>query len=296
MDFLTADPVRVTVVVATRNRRDELLRTLGRLTALPDRPPVIVVDNGSADGSAQAAARCFPGVEVVALARNAGAAARNSGVWRARTPYVAFSDDDSWWHAGALRRAARVLDADPRLGLVAARTLVGPGGEPDPVNEAMAASPLRDGGNAAVLGFLACACVVRRAAFLGVGGFSELLFFVGEEQLLAYDLAAAGWGRRYRPDVVGVPPSVVAAAGSGATPPGRVAQRRADRLAAPACGRGPGRDHEPGRTGGPGPGRLRRPGGRGAAAAPGARGPPQAPGRRGAADPDPGRGRAGRPG
>ena len=202
MDFLTADPARVTVVVATRNRRDELLRTLGRLTALPDRPAVIVVDNGSADGSAEAAARCFPGVEVVALARNAGAAARNAGVWRARTPYVAFSDDDSWWHAGALRRAARVLDADPRLGLVAARTLVGPGREPDPVNEAMAASPLRDGGNAAVLGFLACACVVRRAAFLGVGGFSELLFFVGEERLLAYDLAAAGWGRRYRPEVV----------------------------------------------------------------------------------------------
>lgn len=50
--------------------------------------------------------------------------------------------------------------------------------------------------------FLACACVVRRAAFLGVGGFSELLFFIGEERLLAYDLAAAGWGRHYRAEVV----------------------------------------------------------------------------------------------
>ena len=69
-------------------------------------------------------------------------------------------------------------------------TLVGPGREPDPVNETMAASPLREGGGAAVLGFLACACVVRKAAFVGVGGFSELLFFVGEERLLAYDLAA----------------------------------------------------------------------------------------------------------
>jgi GT2 family glycosyltransferase len=150
-----------------------------------------MVDNGSADGSAEAAARRFPRVEVVALARNAGAAARNAGVRRARTPYVAFSDDDSWWQPGALRRAAAALDADPRLGLVAARTLVGPGCEPDPVNEAMAASPLREGGGAAVLGFLACACVVRKAAFVGVGGFSELLFFVGEERLLAYDLAAA---------------------------------------------------------------------------------------------------------
>jgi glycosyltransferase involved in cell wall biosynthesis len=114
-----------------------------------------MVDNGSADGSAEAAARRFPRVEVVALARNAGAAARNAGVRRARTPYVAFSDDDSWWQPGALRRAAAALDAHPRLGLVAARTLVGPGCEPDPVNEAMAASPLREGGGATVLGFLA---------------------------------------------------------------------------------------------------------------------------------------------
>jgi len=197
-----SSPARVTVVIATRNRCEELLRTLGLLAALPEQPPVIVVDNGSGDGSAAAAARCFPGVEVVALARNAGAAARNVGVRQARTPYVAFSDDDSWWQAGALRRAAAALDADPRLGLVAARTLVGPRREPDPVNEAMAASPLRDSGGAAVLGFLACACVVRKAAFVAVGGFSELLFFVGEEQLLAYDLAAAGWGRRYRPEVV----------------------------------------------------------------------------------------------
>jgi GT2 family glycosyltransferase len=55
-----------------------------------------------------------------------------------------------------------------------------------------------------VLGFLACASVVRRTAFLAVGGFSEVLFFIGEERLLAYDLAAAGWGRRYLPEVVAV--------------------------------------------------------------------------------------------
>jgi GT2 family glycosyltransferase len=195
---------RVTVVIATRNRRGELLGTLGRLTRLPERPPVIVVDNGSADGSAEAAAQGFPAVEVVALARNAGAAARNAGVRRAQTPYVAFSDDDSWWEPGALATAAEVFDADPRLGLIAARTLVGPGCQPDPVNAAMARSPLRDNGAAEVLGFLACACVVRKAAFLGIGGFSELLFFVGEERLLAYDLAAAGWGRRYLPEVVAI--------------------------------------------------------------------------------------------
>lgn len=195
---------RVTVVIASRNRCQELLTTLGRLRQLPERPPVIVVDNGSGDGSVTTVRERFADIDVVALRRNRGAAARNLGAARARTPYVAFSDDDSWWEPGAITAAASALDADPRLGLVAARTLVGPERVPDPVNAAMAWSPLRDSGRPEVLGFLACACVVRRAAFLEAGGFSRLLFFGGEERLLAYDLAAAGWGRRYLEEVVAI--------------------------------------------------------------------------------------------
>jgi GT2 family glycosyltransferase len=54
----------------------------------------------------------------------------------------------------------------------------------------------------AVLGFLACASIVRRAAFLASGGFDPVVFFMGEETRLAYDLHAAGWGLAYCPDVV----------------------------------------------------------------------------------------------
>jgi GT2 family glycosyltransferase len=198
---------RLTVVIITRNRRAALLSTLARLTALPERPVLVVVDNGSEDGTVAAVRARYPRVRLVPLGRNHGAAARNIGVHLARTPYVAFSDDDSWWEAGALTRAAELFDAHPRLGLVAARVLVGPGRVPDPVNAAMAQSPLpADPGlpGPPVLGFLACGAVVRRRAFLEAGGFSSLLFFVGEERLLAYDLAAADWSRCYAPDVVAV--------------------------------------------------------------------------------------------
>jgi GT2 family glycosyltransferase len=44
--------------------------------------------------------------------------------------------------------------------------------------------------------------VLRRDAFLAAGGFSRLLLVGGEEQLLAYDLAAAGWAACYVPDIV----------------------------------------------------------------------------------------------
>jgi hypothetical protein len=53
-----------------------------------------------------------------------------------------------------------------------------------------------------VLGFLACAATVRRDAYLGAGGFDDVIFFYGEEQKLALDLAAAGWGLAYVPDLV----------------------------------------------------------------------------------------------
>ncbi|MGW4005013.1 glycosyltransferase family 2 protein, partial [Streptomyces nigra] len=53
------DP-RTTVVVITHNRRPELLRTLDRLAELPERPRVIVTDNGSTDGTAAAVTRHHP--------------------------------------------------------------------------------------------------------------------------------------------------------------------------------------------------------------------------------------------
>jgi GT2 family glycosyltransferase len=184
----------VTIVVATRNRPDRLAET-----AAHHRAPLIVVDNAS-DESVRLA-----GADVVRLDVNRGAAARNVGVERARTPYVAFADDDSYWAPGSLARAAALLRAHPRIALVAAEVRVGRAGRLDPVSAAMAAAPLGTppgGAGPSVLGFLACAVVVRRDAFLGVGGFLPRLFLHGEEALLAMDLAAAGWQLSYVPSLL----------------------------------------------------------------------------------------------
>lgn len=189
-----------TVVIATRDRCAELDRTLRRLSALRHPPPVVVVDNASTDGTARLVAEQHPQVDLVRAPENLGAAGRNLGVDRASTSYVAFSDDDSWWAEGALDRAEEVFAAHPEVGLVAARTLVGPEERLDPVNVAMARSPLPTPAGLPgprVLGFTACAAVARRRAFLAVGGFSATLFFGAEEKLLAYDLAAAGWDLVY---------------------------------------------------------------------------------------------------
>jgi GT2 family glycosyltransferase len=194
----------VTVVIATRNRVTELCRTLEVLLALPERPAVVVVDNASADGTAAAVRGRYPEVTVIRLRRNRRAVARNIGVRRAATRYVAFSDDDSWWEPGALAAACELLGKYQGVGLVTGRTLVGENAAEDPLNAVLAASPLPDDGlpGTRVLGFLGCAAVTRRDAFLRVGGYSGLLGIGGEEELLALDLAARGWAAVYVDAVV----------------------------------------------------------------------------------------------
>jgi N-acetylglucosaminyl-diphospho-decaprenol L-rhamnosyltransferase len=120
------------------------------------------------------------------------------------TPLIAFSDDDSWWDAGALVAAAEVFRSFPRLGMLAARVLVGRERFLDPTCAEMAASPIESDGaqpGKPVLGFVACGAVVRRSAFLSVGGFDRHFGTGGEEQLLSLDLAAAGWDLAYVPRV-----------------------------------------------------------------------------------------------
>jgi GT2 family glycosyltransferase len=200
----TADP-RLTVVVITRNRRYEVDRTLRRLAGLPERPPVIVVDNGSADGTAAAVRRDHPGVRLIAARRNLGAVARNLAVREVTTPYVAFCDDDTWWEAGALARCADALDRHPDVAGVMARIVVQPAGTDDPIVPELEQSPLpgrRGLPGPVLMSFMAGAAMLRCAAFRAVGGFSARLFLGGEEELLAADLVARGHLLCYLPDAV----------------------------------------------------------------------------------------------
>ncbi|MFF6995276.1 glycosyltransferase family 2 protein [Streptomyces sp. NPDC008313] len=197
------DP-RTTVVVITRDRRPELTRTLETLRRLPERPPVIVTDNASSDGTAEAVARDFPEVRLLRPGRNLGAVGRNLAVRHADTPYIAFCDDDTWWEPGALTRAADLLDAHPALAAVTARILVEPSGEEDPVVAELRDSPLAgpDWLPGPALGsFLAAATVIRADAFRAAGGFHPGLWLGGEEELLATDLLRAGHWLAYVPEL-----------------------------------------------------------------------------------------------
>ncbi|MCD2261163.1 glycosyltransferase [Dietzia aurantiaca] len=195
----------MSVVMITWNRREEALLALERLRTLPERPEVFVVDNGSTDGTAAAVAGRHPWARLIASPTNLGAVGRTLGVDSARTPYIAFCDDDTWWEPGSLRAGADALDAHPGLGVVTARIVVEPGGEVDPIVAELENSPVVGPEwlpGPALGSFLAGASIIRRAAYREVGGFHERLWLGGEEELMAADLASAGWELCYLEDLL----------------------------------------------------------------------------------------------
>jgi GT2 family glycosyltransferase len=204
MKVMQAKEPRVGIVMITHNRCAQVLETLRHLTRLVERPRIVVVDNASEDKTDVVVAREFSQVEVIQAGANLGAAGRTLGVQHLDVPYIAFGDDDTWWAPGCLQRAADLFDAHPRLAIVTARVLVGSEEREDPTCAELQRSPLprdKDMPGPLLLGFLAGASMVRRAAFLETGGFEPRLFIGGEEELLAVDLAARGWRLCYVPEL-----------------------------------------------------------------------------------------------
>jgi hypothetical protein len=99
-----------------------------------------------------------------------------------------------------------LLDAHPEIAVINAHVLVGEERRVEPLHEDMIGTPLPERRcglpGYRILSFLEGAAVVRRCAFMAVGGFDPRLPVGGPEEHLAADLLAAGWELRYVPAVV----------------------------------------------------------------------------------------------
>ena len=204
-DPAPVDPAELTVVVPAHDRPEHLDRCLAALSGLA----VIVVDDASRDPGPVAEVVRRHRATLVTLADNRGpAGARNAGLARVTTGYVAFVDSDVAADPAMLARLAGHL-ADPRVAL--AGPLVR--GHTDKARPSwferhdVAASSLSLGTRAcsvrpgAAVGWLPSACLVARTATLReVGGFADDLR-VGEDVDLVWRLVEAGHSVRYQPDL-----------------------------------------------------------------------------------------------
>lgn len=103
-------PPAVSVIIPTHNRGDLVLRALGSVYAQTLAPPeVIVVDDGSTDGTEDRVCSAFPAVRYVRQENRGVSAARNAGIRRARGRWIAFLDSDDAWTPSKLARQAEAL-------------------------------------------------------------------------------------------------------------------------------------------------------------------------------------------
>ncbi|MGY1750128.1 mycofactocin biosynthesis glycosyltransferase MftF [Modestobacter sp. SYSU DS0511] len=195
----------VTVVVPVKDRTDGLTRLLAALRADPGTAgcPVVVVDDGSADPAAVAAAAA--GARLVRHEQARGpAAARNAGLRVAATPLVAFVDSDCVPEPGWLGHLAGHLGADPRLALAAPRITALPVQAEGWVARYEALSSALDMGERTALvhprsavPYVPSAALLARRSALG-DGFDESMQ-VAEDVDLVWRLIGAGWRVRYEP-------------------------------------------------------------------------------------------------
>ena len=196
-------------MIVSHNRVDTLRGVVARVADLPV-DEVIVVDNGSTDGAPELISSWGGKVSLLPLGENIGAAALNRAVKLAQSDLIMILDDDSYPLQGALEELVEAHGRNPRLGVAGGRVIevdargamTADGTAPGSFDWFFRPSPdhdgARDGFPASFFG--QCGCLVRREAFLGVGGCFEPYFFYGEELDLTARLVAAGWEVRYFPD------------------------------------------------------------------------------------------------
>lgn len=182
----------VTIVTVTYNSAGVLPGLLG---SIPQGMQVVVVDNGSGDGSADSATQA--GADVVRLTANRGfGRGCNSGAARATTPFLFFVNPDARLEPGCvealLAAAARYPDAsafNPRI--------VNPSGRIELKRRSVLlprsdwlrdATPLEDRQLPALTGG---AFFVRRDCFEKIGGFDPAIFLYHEDDDLSIRLRHA---------------------------------------------------------------------------------------------------------
>ena len=112
---------RVSVVIPCYNAARYIGASLRSVLA-QDWPQleIIVVDDGSKDGSADLVVSEFPGVTVLRQANQGAAAARNLGIRQAHGDWVAFLDADDLWLPGKLQAQLQLGATQPDVRLICA--------------------------------------------------------------------------------------------------------------------------------------------------------------------------------
>jgi len=165
-----------TVLITTKNRKDELANAIRSVIAQTVKCEILVIDDGSSDGTSEMVSSSFPQVRLIAHEKSAGyIVRRNEGARLANGSIIISIDDDAIFANISTIDSTLKEFSDDRIGAVAIPFIdVLQGTEikqqapsPDHVYIAHA--------------FIGTAHAIRKDVFLEIGGYREEFFHQGEE-------------------------------------------------------------------------------------------------------------------
>ncbi len=204
------------VVIVTWNGRAHLDVCLPAISAQEGVEfEVVLVDNGSTDGTAEYVEQQYPWVRIVRLAENRGfAGGNNAGVRAATGRYVALLNNDTRADRRWIATLRRALDEHSDCALVTSRLVY----MHDPSILDSAGDGLTRWGGAfkhghgrpasefltgrEVFGACGAACMLPRSLFNELGGFDEDFFASHEDVDLSYRVRLRGYRCRYVPEAI----------------------------------------------------------------------------------------------
>ncbi|MCA9108914.1 MAG: glycosyltransferase [Planctomycetaceae bacterium] len=179
----------VSIVISTRNRREDVIRAVESCLAQEYTSfEVLVYDDASSDGTADAISEHFPEVKLHRSSEHAGYLVwRNHGFRDAIGEFVVSIDDDSYFtDRGTLAQLVELFQRFPRAAAIALPYLEPMSGRRSGRNSAASVgTQLRH--------YIGCAHAVRRQLVLELGGYPEELIHQGEERDLCLRMLERGW-------------------------------------------------------------------------------------------------------
>jgi GT2 family glycosyltransferase len=181
--------MKASFVIVNFNRKDELLKTISKAKEVINGDSgyeIIVVDNASADGSADAVKSSFPDVNLIRKKENIGAPAWNEGFENAKGEYFIIVDDDSHIESG-LTEALNYLDDNPNVGILALNVTTGP-------------YTSKDWGwqdKQSIVGFIGCGAILRKETYKEIGGYADWIFLYVNEWEIGLRAVDAGYEVRF---------------------------------------------------------------------------------------------------
>lgn len=205
----------VSIIIVSWNAKEYLVGCLMSLYEEElDQAEIIVVDNGSSDGSPEAVEELFPEVTVIRAGENLGfAKANNVGIMASTGKYVCLINSDVVVLGGCLEALKKRMDTDESAGLVCPKIL-----NPDmTLQPTLRRFPSLKGAFFSAIGLdslnymphdsaieaeavSGCFMLVRRAAINQTGLLDERFFFYAEDKDWCRRLKGCGWKLIYLPE------------------------------------------------------------------------------------------------